>query len=119
MSKFQHLDALSTVARATIAGEKATDATLRGLADLVSTTTAQAEAINLPPSATQPALDHLQTAITAAFDSRRAVVLAHHEFGVLARKLGASPEAFGDLWPCPQFPKSGDEAVPVILRRAA
>jgi len=119
MSALQHLDAITAVAHATIVGEKTTDATLRGLADLISTTTTQAEAINLPPSATQPALDYLRTAMMAAFDSRRAVVMAHQEFGVLARRLGASPEAFGDLWPCPPFPKNSGEIPPAVLRQVA
>lgn len=118
MSNLPHLDAITLVAKATIAGERATDDALRNLADLVSMTTSQAQAIQLPPHATQPALDHLRTAMIAAFDSRRAVVMAHQEFGALARKLGASPEAFGDLWPCPTFPRGAAEPAP-LLRAAA
>ena len=89
MSNLPHLDAITIVAKATIAGEQASDAALRNLADLVSATTTQAEAIQLPPHATQPTLDHLRTAMIAAFDSRRAVVMAHQELGALAQRLAA------------------------------
>jgi len=54
MSNLPHIDAITIVAKATIAGEQASDAALRNLADLVSATTTQAEAIQLPPHATQP-----------------------------------------------------------------
>lgn len=118
MSNLPHLDAITIVARATIAGEQASDAALRNLADLVSATTTQAEAIQLPPHATQSTLDHLRTAMIAAFDSRRAVVMAHQELGALAQRLGALPESFGDLWPCPRFPTGATEQAP-RLRAAA
>lgn len=118
MSNLPHFDAITIVAKATIAGEHASDAALRNLADLVSATTSQAEAIQLPPHATQATLDHLRTAMIAAFDSRRAVVMAHQELGALAKRLGATAEDFGDLWPCPKFPTVEAE-LPVRLRAAA
>jgi hypothetical protein len=111
------VDAIITVARATLAAELATDANLRQLAELVGTTSAQTAAINLPFYATQSAFEHLRTAMNAAFDNRSAIVAAHQEFGALARKLGASPEALGDLWPCPPFPKA--VTAPAQLREAA
>ena len=36
----------------------------------------------------------------------------------LAQRLGASPESFGDLWPCPRFPTGATEQAP-RLRAAA
>jgi hypothetical protein len=111
------VDAIITVARATIAAEKTTDANIRQLAELIGTTSAQAQTMDLPFYATQPAFDHLQVAMAAAFENRSAIVAAHQELGALAKKLGASPESFGDLWPCPEFPKG--TIAPTRLRSAA
>ena len=104
MSNHQHAGSIITVAQAIIAGEHGIDANIRTLANLVSVTTTEAERIALPPHTMQAAFDELQVAINAAFETRKAIVAAHRQFGAIAQKLGASPTSWGDLWPCPSFP---------------
>jgi hypothetical protein len=108
MSKTQQLQAITTVAQATMAGERDIDTAIVTVANLISVTTEQATAIALPPYATQPALDELQAAINAALDTRKAVVKAHQALGRLAGDMGFTPRSLGDLWPCPKFPSFDD-----------
>lgn len=118
MSKL-HLDAITSVAHATIAGEQGADGAIRSLASLVVVATNEAGRVGLPPHSTQPAFEHLRAAINSAFDARASVIAAHEEFGRIAGKLGATPQAFGDLWPCPKFPSGAASAAAVILHPAS
>ncbi|UYY57029.1 hypothetical protein [Sphingomonas sp. S2-65] len=122
MSNHQHESSIIAVAKAIIAGERGADTNIRNLADLVSVTAAETQRIELPPHATQAAFDQLQTAMDAAFETRKAIVAAHLQFGAIAAKLGATPTSWGDLWPCPPFPKTaeaGQEAASLRLVAAA
>jgi hypothetical protein len=97
------------VAEATMNSEAQIDKALADTATLLAIAIEEHRKTGLPATEAQPAIERIGGAMHSLIDSRRHVITAHASFGLTAAKLGATPEAFGDWWPCPQPPKNGIE----------
>ncbi len=95
-----HYDAILAVSAAVLAAERDMDKSIAKLSKLVTTTIETFGDAGLPAAMAQPALVKLVEALAAHVDSRRLLGDAHREYGRTAKRLGASPEAWGPNWPC-------------------
>lgn len=105
MSDQSIFDHVKVVSAAVLAGEDRIDNSLAATARLIADALDAHRHAGIPAYAVQPALDHMAEALRGQLESRRQIALAHVEFGKTASRLGATAEDYGDLWPCPQFPK--------------
>jgi predicted nucleic acid-binding protein len=96
-----HYEAIRTVAAAVLSSEKQLDDCILSALVLMSTTISTVEKEGLPRQSVQPAIDRIEAAVESLLTTRREIIATHQEYGKLAHGLGASPEAFGDFWPCP------------------
>ena len=101
-SLFEHVKFVSA---AVLAGEDRIDGSLAATARMIADALDAHRQVGMPAYAVQPALDHMEKALLGQFESRRQIAMAHFEFGKTASRMGVTVEDYGDLWPCPQFPK--------------
>jgi hypothetical protein len=104
MSRELIFEQVKTVSAAVLASEGEIDDSLAATARMIAQALDAHRAVGIPAHVVQPALDHMGEAFLGQLESRRQIALAHLEFGRTAARLGATPEAYGDWWPCPQFP---------------
>ncbi|THD34802.1 MAG: hypothetical protein E7773_14175 [Sphingomonas sp.] len=93
-------DTILAVAAAVMAAERDTDASIKALSQLVSTTIDEFAEARLPAGLSQRALDKLASSIAGQIESRRLLTEAHREFGRAAKALGATADGWGPTWPC-------------------
>jgi len=111
--------AVQNVASAVLTSETGIDSGITDTARLIVATLDACQDVAIPAHAVQPILDHVVHALNAQMETRRHIALAHLEAGKVAARLGATPTGYGDLWPCPQMPKSPSGSARPDLRVAA
>ncbi len=108
-----YYDTILAISAAVLAAERDMDKSIAQLSKLVTTTIEVYGEAKLPAAMAQPALAKLTEALAAHVDSRRLLGEAHREYGRTAKRLGASPEAWGPSWPCPPPGIAAEDQAPM------
>jgi len=97
-----------------LAAEKATDAVLGSIGQLLVTMADSRKATDTPAHLAQPAFTKISETLARFVDGREALLATHVAVGAAAARMGVDQDSYGPSWPCPSAKR--DRA---IARRVA